>query len=173
VSVASGEPPSLFYSTLAAAIIDETGLAGRFPFQRMVDRIGSMLTEQLSGENVNLVADIVAAARLLQTHGRPIPDTATIGRFVRQSTLLSEPMRHQSLVELCELSDLLGDVKERERLAPIVRSRMWEILQLNPRKGSAGAARLLSGRGSHRRARIDGRQRRQCDDCGDRVSHGR
>jgi len=125
---------SLFYSTLAAAIVDEAGLADRFPFERMVDRIGSMLAAQMSGENVNLVADIVGAARLLQAHGRPVPDTATIIRFVRQSTLMSKPVRHQSLVELCEVADLLGEAQERERLGPIVRSRLWEILQLNPRK---------------------------------------
>jgi hypothetical protein len=100
----------------------------------MVDRNGAMLAEQLSGENVNVIADVVAAARLLQARGRPIPDTATISRFVQRSTLLSKPARGQSLVELCELVDLLGEGKERERLAPIVRSRMWEILQLNPRK---------------------------------------
>jgi hypothetical protein len=129
VSVAPGEPPSLFYSTLAAAIVDEAGLADRFPFERMVDRIGAMLAEQLSGENVNVIADVVAAARLLQAHGRPIPDTATISRFVRRSTLVSKPVRDQSLVELCELADLLGDAQEKERLAPIVRSRLWEILR--------------------------------------------
>jgi len=134
VSAAPGQPPSLFYSTLAASIVDEAGLADRFPFERMVGRIGSMLAEQLAGKNVNVVADIVAATHLLEAHGRPIPDTATISRFVQRSTLLSKPMRHQSLVELCELADLLGDTQERERLAPIVRSRLWEILQLNPRK---------------------------------------
>jgi peptidase M48-like protein len=126
--------PSLFYSTLAASIVDEAGLADRFPLERMIDRVGEMLAGQLSAENVNLVTDIVAAARLLQSHGRPIPDTATISRFVRRSTLMSKPVHGQSLVELCELADLLGDAQERERLAPIVRSRLWEILQLNPRK---------------------------------------
>jgi hypothetical protein len=134
VSVAPGEPPSLFYSTLAAAIVDEAGLRGRFRFERMIDRIGTMLAEQMSAENVNLLADVVAASRLLQSHGRPIPNTVTIGQFVQRSTLMSKPARQQSLVELCELADLLGDGKGRERLAPIVRSRMWEILQLNPRK---------------------------------------
>jgi len=126
--------PSLFYSTLTASIVDEAGLADRFPFERMIDRVETMLGEQLSGRNVNLVADVVAAARLLQSHGRPIPDTATISRFIRRSTLMSKPVRDQSLVELCELADLLGDAQERERLAPMVRSRLWEILQLNPRK---------------------------------------
>ena len=134
VSVAPGEPPSLFYSTLAATVVDEAGLADRFPFERLVDRIASMLAEQLSGENVNVIADVVAAAGLLKLHGRPVPDTATISRFVRRSTLMSKPVRDQSLVELCQLTDLLGDMQERERLSPIVRSRLWEILQLNPRK---------------------------------------
>jgi hypothetical protein len=134
VSIAPGEPPSLFYSTHAAAIVDETGLTDRFPFDRMIDRIGSMLTEQLSWESVNVVADVLAAARLLQAHGRTIPDSAAISRFVRRSTLLSKPVRHQSLVELCELADLIGDAQEKERLAPIIRSRLWETLQLNPRK---------------------------------------
>ena len=134
VSVVPGKPPSLFYSTLVASIIAEAGLADRFPLQRMIDRVGAMLAAQLSGRNVNLVADVVAAVRLLQSHGRPIPDRAVIGRFVQRSTLMSKPVRHQSLFELCELADLLGDEQEREWLAPIVRSRMWEILQLNPRK---------------------------------------
>jgi hypothetical protein len=40
----------------------------------------------------------------------------------------------QSLAELCELADLTADAELRERLAPIVRSRSWEGLQLNPRK---------------------------------------
>lgn len=134
VSIAPGEPPSLFHSTLATSIVDEAGLADRFPLQRMIDRVGAMLAARLARENVNLVADVLAAARLVQSHGRPIPDTATISRFVRRSTLMSKPVQGQSLVELCELADLLDDAGEWERLAPIVRSRMWEILQLNPRK---------------------------------------
>ena len=93
-----------------------------------------MLAQQLSGENANVIADVVAAAYLLQLHGRPVPGPATISRFVRRSTLMSKAVRDQSLVELCELADLLGDAQEKKRLAPIIRSRLWEILQLNPRK---------------------------------------
>ncbi|HWJ41188.1 MAG TPA: hypothetical protein VNT29_08645, partial [Candidatus Limnocylindrales bacterium] len=134
VALAPGERPSLFYSTLAAAILDEVKLIDRFPYARMLDRIEAMLRERMAGRSVNLVADVVAAARLLRAHGRVVPPAAIIGRVMRRSTLLSKPTRHQSLVELCELAELLGDANERERLAPIVRSRMWEILQLNPRK---------------------------------------
>jgi hypothetical protein len=134
IAVARGEQPSLYYSNLAVAIIDEAGLTARFPFSRMLDRIDSMLAERMASGSVNLVTDIVSAARLLQAHGRAIPEAEAIRRFVRQSTLMSKPSRHQSLVELCELADLLGDTDEKEKLAPIVRSRMWEVLQLNPRK---------------------------------------
>ena len=134
VSMARSERPSLYYSTLAVAIIDEAGLAARFPFSRMLDRIDSMLAERMASRSVNLVTDIVSAARLLQAHGRAIPEAAAIRRFVQRSTLMSKPLRHQSLVELCELADLFGDTEEKEKLAPIVRSRMWEVLQLNPRK---------------------------------------
>jgi hypothetical protein len=134
VIVTPGEPPSLFYSTLVTAIVDDAGLADRFPCERMIDRIGSMLGEHLSQENVNFLTDVVAAARLLQAHGRPIPDAANVSRFVRRSTLMSKPALQQSLVELCELAELLGDAQEKERLAPMIRSRLWEVLQLNPRK---------------------------------------
>jgi len=134
VALAPDEPPSLFYSTLAATIIEEMDLIDCFPYARMLDRIEAMLRERMAGRSVNLFADVVAAARLLQAHGRVIPSAVTIGRVVRRSTLLSKPKHRQSLVELCELAGLLGDANERERLAPVVRSRMWEILQLNPRK---------------------------------------
>lgn len=134
VAVAPGAPPSLFYSTLATAAADEAGLARRLPIERMLDRVGSMLSEQLSNDNVNLISDVVIAARLLRSHHRPLPEAATIRRFVERSTLMSRPVRQQSLVDLCVLGKLLGDATEIERLAPIVRSRMWEILQLNPRR---------------------------------------
>jgi hypothetical protein len=134
VAVAPGAPPSLFYSTLATALADEAGLAHRLPVQRMVDRVGSMLDEQLTRNTVNLISDVVIAARLLQRHQRRLPEAPAIRRFVERSTLMSKPMHQQSLVELCDLAELLGDVTEIERLAPVVRSRMWEILQLNPRK---------------------------------------
>lgn len=134
VAVAPGAPPSLFYSTLATAVAHEAGLAGRFPIQRMVDRVGSLLGEQLSRHHANLIGDVVIAARLLRVQHRALPQSTTLRRFVERSTLMSSPRHQQSLVELCELAELLGDRTESERLAPIVRSRMWEILQLNPRK---------------------------------------
>lgn len=134
VAVAPGAPPSLFYSTLATCVADEGGLAHRLPIERMLDRVGSMLSEQLSSGDVNLITDIVIAARLLRSHHRPLPESTTIRRFVERSTLMSRPVRQQSLVDLCDLAKLLGDATEIERLAPIVRSRMWEILQLNPRR---------------------------------------
>lgn len=134
VAVAPGEPPSLMYSALATAIADEAGLANRFPLQRMLDRVASMLSDQLSRQNVNMIGDVVLAARLLQAQHRSLPEPTAIRRFVERSTLTSRPIRQQSLVELCEVAGLLGDAAELERLAPIVRSRMWEILQLNPRK---------------------------------------
>jgi len=134
VSGAPGEPPSLFYSTMAATIVDEAGLIDRFPLDRMLDRIEAMLRDQMAGRGVDLVTDIIAAARLLQAHGRTPPSISKLDAFERRWTLISKPVRHQSLVELCELADLLEDASATERLVPIVRSRMWEILQLNARK---------------------------------------
>ena len=37
-------------------------------------------------------------------------------------------------MELCDLAEITGDADLRDKLAPIVRSRSWEALQLNPRK---------------------------------------
>ncbi|HYO74953.1 MAG TPA: hypothetical protein VE010_00705, partial [Thermoanaerobaculia bacterium] len=134
VAVAPGQPPSLFYSALAAAVVDEAGLARRFGFERMLDRLEMMLAEQLSRAHVNLIGDVVMAARLLRAHHRSMSEVTAVRRYVERSTLISTPIRQQSLVELCDLAELLGDASGLERLPPVVRSRMWEILQLNPRK---------------------------------------
>jgi hypothetical protein len=83
---------------------------------------------------LTLAALLASLVAILADQPRAIPEAAAIRRFVQRSTLMSKPLRHQSLVELCELADLLGDTDEKEKLAPIVRSRMWEVLQLNPRK---------------------------------------
>jgi hypothetical protein len=133
VTVASGQPPSLFYSAVATAAVAEAGLSSRFPLERMLERVGALLVEQLSSGRAVMAGDIVAATRLLRAHQRPIPDPEELRRFVRQTTLMSKPVRQQSLLELCELAELLDEPAELERLAPIVRSRLWEILQLNPR----------------------------------------
>jgi hypothetical protein len=134
VAIALGERPSLFYSALVATIAEETGFAGEPQFARVSERVASMLAERLSGEHVDFVADVIVAIRLSHAQGRPLPEATAIREFVERSTLMSMPPREQSLVELCDLAELLGDRSEMERLAPIFRSRMWEILQLNPRK---------------------------------------
>lgn len=134
VTVAPGAPPSLLYSALAISVADEAAIGGRLPLPRMLDRVAGMLAERLDSENVNLVGDVVVAARVLRAQQRAIPVTAAVRPFVERSTLTSPPGRGQSLVELCELAELLDDPAQLQRLAPIVRSRMWETLQLNPRK---------------------------------------
>jgi hypothetical protein len=134
VALGPRQPPSMHWTTVAATIIDEAELRGAFPFERMLDRIETLLDERLEHGTTNLLTDLVAACRLLRRHGRPGPDPRRVRSFVRSSSLVSRPVLRQSLAELCELADLTADAELRERLAPIVRSRSWEGLQLNPRK---------------------------------------
>jgi hypothetical protein len=124
----------MYWTVFAATIIDETELRDAFPFERMLDRIETLLDERLEHGTANLVADVVAAWQLLRRHGRPGPDPQRVRKFVRSSSLVSRPLLRQSLVELAAVAELTGDAEFRERLGPIVRSRMWEGLQLNPRK---------------------------------------
>jgi len=134
VAVAPRQPASMYWTVFAATIIDETELRDAFPFERMLDRIETLLDERLEHGTANLVADVVAACRLLRRHGRPGPDPQRVRKFVRSSALVSRPLLRQSLAELAAVAELTGDAEFRERLGPIVRSRMWEGLQLNPRK---------------------------------------
>lgn len=134
VAVAPGQPPSMYWTTLTATIIDETNLREAFPFERMLDRIETLLDERLAHGTDNLLTDIVSACRLLCRQGRMGPDPQSIRRFAGSSSLVSRPLLRQSLSELWELADLTGDSALRETLGPIVRSRSWEALQLNPRK---------------------------------------
>jgi hypothetical protein len=133
VSVAPGQPPSLHWTVLAAAIVDEGDLRDAFAFDRMLDRIEQLLDERLSDGMVNLLSDVVAACRLLRAHGRPGPDPQRMRRVAYGSSLVSKPSLRQSLAELCDLADATGDTDLREKLRSIIRSRSWEALQLNPR----------------------------------------
>jgi hypothetical protein len=134
VAVAPRQPASMYWTVFAATIIDETELRDALPFERMLDRIETLLDERLEHGTANLVADVVAAWQLLRRHGRPGPDPLHIREFIRSSSLVSRPLLRQSLAELAAVAELTGDAEFRERLGPIVRSRMWESLQLNPRK---------------------------------------
>ncbi|HEV7488298.1 MAG TPA: hypothetical protein VGQ65_21700 [Thermoanaerobaculia bacterium] len=134
VAVAPRQPASMYWTVFAATIIDETELRDAFPFERMLDRIETLLDERLEHGAANLVADVVAAWQLLLRHGRPRPDPWRVRKFVCSSSLVSRPLLRQSLAELAEVAELTGDAELRERLGPIVRSRIWEGLQLNPRK---------------------------------------
>jgi hypothetical protein len=134
VEVAPHQPASMYWTVFAATIIDETELRASFPFEPMLDCIETLLDERLEHGTANLVADVVAAWQLLQRHGRPGPDPQRVRKFVRSSSLVSRPLLRQSLAELTAVAELTGDAEFRERLGPIVRSRMWEGLQLNPRK---------------------------------------
>jgi hypothetical protein len=134
VAVAPRQPPSMYWTVLAATIIDEAELRDAFPFERMLDRIEGLFDERLEYGTANLLSDLIAAYRLLRRHGRRGPDTLRVRKFVRSSSLVSRPLLRQSLAELAELAELTGDAELEEKLGPIVRSRMWEGLQLNPRK---------------------------------------
>jgi hypothetical protein len=134
VALAPRQPASMYWTVFAATIIDETELRDAFPFERMLRRIETLLDERLEHGTANLVADVVAACQLLRRHGRPGPDPQRVCKLVRSSSLVSRPLLRQSLEELAAVAELTGDAEFRERLGPIVRSRMWEGLQLNPRK---------------------------------------
>lgn len=134
VAVAPGQQPSLHWTVLAAAIVDEADLRDAFAFDRMLDRIEQLLDERLSQGMANLLTDVVAACRLLRAHGRTGPDPQLMRRVAHASSLVSQPSLRQSLAELCELADLTGDAELRVKLGSVIRSRSWEALQLNPRK---------------------------------------
>jgi hypothetical protein len=134
VAIAPGQPPSLYWTAATATLIDETDLRDAFSFDRMLDRIETLLDERLERGTANLIADVIAAGRLLRRHGRPGPNPRRVRRLVRSSSLVSRPVLRQSLAELADVAELSGDFELRVRLGPIVRSRMWECLQLNPRK---------------------------------------
>jgi hypothetical protein len=134
VAVAPRQPASMYWTVFAATIIDETELHDAFPFERMLDRIETLLDERLEHGTANVVADLVAGWQLLRQHGRPGPDPQRVRKLVRSSSLVSRPVLRQSLAELAEVAELTHDSELRERLGPIVRSRIWEGLQLNPRK---------------------------------------
>ena len=134
VAVAPRQPASIYWTVFAATIIDEAELRDAFPFERMLDRIETLLDERLEHGTANLVADVVAAWQLLRRHGRPGPDPQRVRKLVRSSSIVSRPVLRQSLLELAEVAELTDDAELRERLGPIVRSRIWEGLQLNPRK---------------------------------------
>jgi len=134
VAVAPGEPPSLHWTTLAAAIIDEAELRDTFAHDRILDRIETLLEERLALGTANLLTDVIASCRLLRARGRSGPDPQRIRGFAHSSSLVSRPLLRQSLAELCDLAHLTGDSELRVKLGAIVRSRSWEALQLNPRK---------------------------------------
>jgi hypothetical protein len=134
VAVAPNQPPSMYWTVLTTTIIDEAELRDAFPFERMLDSIERLFDVRLERGTANLVADLIAASQVLRRHGRPGPYPERVREFVRSSWLVSRPTLQQSLAELTEVAELTGDVELRERLGPIVRSRIWECLQLNPRK---------------------------------------
>jgi hypothetical protein len=134
VAVAPRQPAAMYWTVVAATIIDEAELRDVLPFERMLDRIETLLDRRLERGTANLVADLISAWQLLRRHGRPEPDAQRLRKFVRSSSLVSRPVLRQSLAELADLANLTGDAELRERLGPIVRSRIWEGLQLNPRK---------------------------------------
>lgn len=134
VTVAPRQPPSMHWTVLAAALIEEAELRDLLPLEPMLDRIEVLLDDRLRCGTANLLADLMAAWRLLRRHGRPGPDPERVREFLRSSLLVSRPALRQSLEELADLAKLAGDTDLRERLGPMIRSRSWEGLQLNPRK---------------------------------------
>jgi hypothetical protein len=93
VAIAPGQPPSLYWTTLAATIIDEADLREAFPFERMLDRIETLLDERLAYGIDNLLTDVVFACRLLRRRGRKGPDPQSIRRSLAR--------RRSSLVPCC------------------------------------------------------------------------
>ena len=57
VAVAPRQPPSMHWTVVAATIIGEAELRDAFPFERMLDRIETLLDRRLERGTTNLVAD--------------------------------------------------------------------------------------------------------------------
>ena len=129
----NGRRPSLVYTVLAARVIDEAELASEIPLEPMLDSIADQLEQWLSGSRGASAVVVLAACRLLNAHGhlRPGADRIRTRSLMTVGSLLTRSIRG-SVVELADSVTLLDDAAARGRLTNIVRSRLWETLQLNP-----------------------------------------
>ena len=130
----NGSRPSLGYSVLAAQIVEETRLAPDIPMEPMLDSIEDQLERWLNGERGASAEAVVSACRLMGAHGRPAAraDRIRMRSIMGIEYLLTRPIIRHALSELVAYTALLEDTAVRDRLANVVRSRMWEALQLNP-----------------------------------------
>jgi hypothetical protein len=126
--------PSLAYSVLAALVVEDAGLASRIPMEPMLDSIADQLEQWLNGRTRGSAGPVASACRLLAAHGRPQPAAERIrmrSLFAVES-LLTRPIVRKAVGDLAAYTVLLEDSAVQARLAGIVRSRLWESLQLNP-----------------------------------------
>ena len=130
----NGLRPSLGYSVLAAQIIHEAGLASSIPIEPMLDSVADQLEQWLSGRIGASAGPVASACRLLAAHGRPWPgpDRMRMQSLMAVEFLLSRPIMRKAVGEIAAYTELLEDTNVRDHLASVVRSRLWEALQLNP-----------------------------------------
>jgi hypothetical protein len=130
----NGFRPSLGYSALAGQVIDEADLASAIPLDPILDSVAHQLEQWLNGR-IGASADAVASAcRLLAAHGRPRPgpDRIRMRSLMAVEFVLTRPIVRKAVGELAAYVELLEDTRVRDHLASLVRSRLWEALQLNP-----------------------------------------
>jgi hypothetical protein len=129
-----GRRPSLGYTVLAAHVVDEANLASQIPLEPMLDSIAEQLEEWLNGRIGAAAGPVASACRLLAAHGRaqPGPDRIRMRSVMAVEFMLTRPIVRKAVGELAAYTGLLEDTKVQDDLANIVRSRLWEVLQLNP-----------------------------------------
>lgn len=134
VSLKGRRRPSLGYTVLAALVVDEAKLAPQIPMEPMLDSMARQLEQWLNGRIGAAAGTVASACRLLAAHGRPHPgpDRIRMRSLMAVESLLSGPILRKSVDEIAAYTALLQDAEVQDRLTGIVRSRLWETLQMNP-----------------------------------------
>lgn len=134
VSLKGRRRPSLGNTVLAALVIDEAKLASQIPLEPILDSIARQLEQWLNGRVGAAAGPVASACRLLAAHGRPHPgpDRIRMRSLMAVESLLNGPIQRKSVDEIVAYTALLEDSEVQSRLTGIVRSRLWETLQMNP-----------------------------------------
>jgi hypothetical protein len=130
----SGSRPSLIYTVLAAEVVDAANLRSSIPLEPMLDSVSAQLEAWLTGRQGSSAEAVAAACKLLAAHGRELPERDRIRTrsMYAMEQLLSGPIHREALATIVAYVSLLGDATVTGRLRTLVRSRLWETLQLNP-----------------------------------------
>jgi hypothetical protein len=126
--------PSLAYTVLAVQVIEEADLTAEIPLEPILDSIAEQLELCLNGEEGASAEALASACRLLGANGRSRAPVEQIRMrcLMAAEHQLTRPIIRTRLREVVGYIALLEDAALQDRLASIVRARLWEALQLNP-----------------------------------------